>query len=336
MEVSIRNFKSVRDVKMRLGRATILIGPAASGKSNILEALALATYFDRQTLYDCVEPLHRLLRAESAADLFTFFDASGAVEISIAAAGWSRRLRIERGLIEVDGLPAAEHSLSVEAAVLGRFYGFDRFREDVVGAVAGRIDGQSCDARSPRDLLRDDGRNIGAVAGRQLEAIRDVNAVLREFSRVEVKLLRDRVALFDGGVEVKTASDSVCRALYYLIGLSSTVYFAKVSGLEDRTLVLLEEPETHPQFLSLLVKYIAKLSEVGYVAISTHNPILVSLLRDRVDAALYYVYRGESGLTEAAELDKDRMARELATSLDLLLMKPREALRYAAGGAAGI
>ena len=325
MNVVVRNFKSVREAKVRLGRVSVFIGPAASGKSNILEALALATYFDRRALYDCVEPLHRLLRAESAADLFTFFDASGAVEISIAAAGWSRRLRIERGLIEVDGLPAAEYS--AEAAVLGRFYGFDRFREDVVGAVAGRIDGQSCGA--PRDLLRDDGRNIGAVAGRQLEAIRDVNAVLREFSRVEVKLLGDRIALFDGGVEVKTASDSVCRALYYLIGLSSTVYFAKVSGLEDRTLVLLEEPETHPQFLSLLVKYIAKLSEVGYVVVSTHSPLLISLLRDRVDAALYYVYRGESGLTEAAELDKDRMARELVTSLDLLLMKPREALRYA-------
>jgi hypothetical protein len=227
-------------------------------------------------------------------------------------------------------LPAAEHSLFAEPgrAVLGRFYAFDRFREDVVGAIASKIDD---DARSPRALLRDDGRNIHVAAGRQLEAIRDVNAVLREFSRVEVKLLRDRVALFDGGVEVKTASDSVYCALYYLIGLSSATYFAKVSGLEGRTLVLLEEPELHPQFLSLLVKYIAKLTEVGYAIVSTHSPFLVSLLRDMVDAALYYVYRGESGLTEAAELDKDRLARELVTSLDLLLMKPREALRYAAG-----
>jgi len=41
-------------VKMRLGRATILIGPAASGKSNILEALALATYFDRRLAVDVV------------------------------------------------------------------------------------------------------------------------------------------------------------------------------------------------------------------------------------------------------------------------------------------
>ena len=330
MEVTIRNFKSVGDVEMRLGRATVLIGPAASGKSNILEALALATYFDRAALYGKAEPLRRLLRAESTTELFTFYDASSAVEISITAAGWSRRLRIEKSLIEVDGLPAAEHNLFAEPgrAVLGRFYGFDRFREDVVGAVAGRIGEQSCGA--PRDLLRDDGRNMRVVAGRQLEAIRDVNAVLQEFSRVEVRLLGDRIALFDGGVEAKAGSDSVYRALYYLIGLSSTVYFAKVNGLEGRTLVLLEEPETHPQFLGLIVKYIAKLSEVGYAVISTHSPLLVSLLRDKVDVTLYYVYRGEGGLTEVAELDKDKLAQELVTSLDLLLMKPREALRLSA------
>ena len=67
-------------------------------------------------------------------------------------------------------------------------------------------------------------------------------------------------------------------------------------GLEGRT--LLEEPEGHlfPQFFNLLVEYIAKFSEVGYAVITTHSPILVSLLRDKLDAALYYVYRGDGGL----------------------------------------
>jgi hypothetical protein len=31
------------------------------------------------------------------------------------------------------------------------------------------------------------------------------------------------------------------------------------------------------------------------VVITTHNPILVSLLRDRLDVTLYYVYRGDGG-----------------------------------------
>jgi predicted ATPase len=40
-EISIENFKSVQDLKMDLGRVTVLIGENGSGKSNILEAIAL-------------------------------------------------------------------------------------------------------------------------------------------------------------------------------------------------------------------------------------------------------------------------------------------------------
>jgi len=359
VEVSIRNFKSVREAKMRLGRVTVLLGPAASGKSNILEALALATYFDRYVLYDDVEPLYQLLRTEEAPDLFTFYDLTKVVEISLATSEWNKHLRLyfQKGLsIEVNDiiLPIVSenytpvynflrlfkhsggfYSIHVEDIkrlgamkdkVLGRFYGFDRFRGGVVNSISG-----SAEVGTPRDLLREDGKNIRVVAGKQLEVIRDINAELQEFGRIEVKLLRDRIVLFDNDVEMKpsAASDSIYRVLYNLIGLASTVYFVKTNGLEGRALALLEEPEAQifPQFFNLLVKYVAKLSEVGYVVISTHNPILVSLLRDKVDVTLYYIYRGERGLTEVAELDKDKLAQELVTSLDLLFMKPREVLR---------
>ena len=352
--IEIRNYKSVGDVKMRLGRVTVLIGPAASGKSNILEALALATYFDRYALYDGVEPLHKLIRTEEVDDLFTFHDLTRAVEISLNASEWNKRLRLyfQKGLrLEVNNeqLPVVEsptqrhgnrlclrgkkyYCLHTEGIknlleavgdrVLGRFYGFDRFRGDVISG--GRVG-------TPRDLLREDGMNIHVAAGRQLEVIRDINAELQEFGRIEVKLLREGVVLFDNDVEMKpsAASDSIYRVFYYLIGLASTVYFVKTNGLEGRTSALLEEPEAQifPRFFNLLVKYVATLSEVGYVVISTHSPVLVSMLRDKVDVTLYYVYRGERGLTEVAELDKDKLARELVTSLDLLFMKPREALR---------
>ena len=114
--------------------------------------------------------------------------------------------------------------------------------------------------------------------------------------------------------------------MHVLVGLSSAI--TMLHGLEGRT--LLEEPEGHlfPQFFNLLVEYIAKFSEVGYAVITTHSPILVSLLRDKLDAALYYVYRGNGGLTEAAELDKDKLAEELVASADILFMKPHEVLRF--------
>lgn len=42
-EVLIENFKSVQDLKLSLGRITVLIGENGGGKSNILEALAMAS-----------------------------------------------------------------------------------------------------------------------------------------------------------------------------------------------------------------------------------------------------------------------------------------------------
>src|SRR5438105_4333950 len=39
-EIQIDNFKSVEDLRLPLGRTTVLIGENGSGKSNILEAIA--------------------------------------------------------------------------------------------------------------------------------------------------------------------------------------------------------------------------------------------------------------------------------------------------------
>jgi len=42
-EIHIENYKSIQKLKLGLGRVTVLIGENGSGKSNILEAIALAS-----------------------------------------------------------------------------------------------------------------------------------------------------------------------------------------------------------------------------------------------------------------------------------------------------
>ena len=44
--IAIENFKSIDKIKMDLGRITVLIGENGSGKTNILEAIALASAAD--------------------------------------------------------------------------------------------------------------------------------------------------------------------------------------------------------------------------------------------------------------------------------------------------
>jgi hypothetical protein len=347
MEVSISHYKSVENVWMKLERVTVLLGPPAVGKSNLLEATALATYFDRYALYDDVEPLPKLIRVASIRDIFTRYDLSKAVEVAVEGGGWRRSLRLHIQKVprlELDGVEvplketdrpylfshagrrygADEASLLGGGRVLARLYAFDRFRDEIVNSMVG-----VSRAKAPRSLLREDAKNFGAVAAEQAEVFREVNAELSELGQVEVRLLDDgRVAVFGDHIAARP-SDSLLRVLYYLTGLSSALDYATLRGLAGRAVVLLEEPETHPGLLSVLVKYIAKFSEVGYVVITTHSPILVSMLRDKLNVTLYYVYRGAAGFTEVTELDKDKMAEEFVTSEDILFMKPHEALLLA-------
>jgi len=345
MEISITNFKSIKKMQMKLGRVTILLGPPAAGKSNVLDAIALATYFDRYAFYDDVEPLSKLVRTDEIRGLSTHYDAAKAVEVSIDSGRWRRMLRIrfqKDPRLELNGadVPVETSSnymflhdglkyradvgrISLDENVVARLYSFDRFKHDAVGSMVG-----GTAAKVPQGLLREDAKNFGIVAANQPEVFRDVNAELKEVSQVEIGLLDDgRVVVFDRYI-AERSPDSLLRTLYYLTSLSSVARFAKLHSLEDRMIVLLEEPETAPRLLHLLVEYIAKLGEVGYVVITTHNPFLVSLLRDKLNVALYYVYRGCTGLTEIAELDEAEMAEELVTAEDVLFMRPREVLRF--------
>jgi recombinational DNA repair ATPase RecF len=96
VEVFMSHCKSIEKVQMKLGRVTVLLGPPAAGKSNVLEAIALATYFDRYVFYVKSVPLYRLVRTTDVSALFTFYDLTKTVEISTGicrggtAEMWSR------------------------------------------------------------------------------------------------------------------------------------------------------------------------------------------------------------------------------------------------------
>jgi len=47
LKIKIKNFKSIRNAELELAPLTILIGPPASGKSNILDSIGLLGYFHR-------------------------------------------------------------------------------------------------------------------------------------------------------------------------------------------------------------------------------------------------------------------------------------------------
>ena len=96
MRVTIEGFKTIETLDIVLKPVTVLIGPPSSGKSNILEALALLGYPGRllATLRDTgsldivcsVEPSpRRLLRADKSYELFPWMDPVRPIKISVNA-----------------------------------------------------------------------------------------------------------------------------------------------------------------------------------------------------------------------------------------------------------
>ena len=163
-----------------------------------------------------------------------------------------------------------------------------------------------------------------------------LNEILREFfdEKIELKVLSSgNVVVFDYEVISSAISDSILRALYYLLAIRSSLNYIKLYGLEKRFILMFEEPEAHifPYCLDLLIDYIDRAKELMYIVIATHNPLLISILWDRIkNLKTYYVVRDKYGATRVYEVDIEKMAKDLVTSTDLLLMPPREVIsKYA-------
>ena len=379
MKIKIENFKSIKNAELELAPLTILIGPPASGKSNILDCIGLLGYFHRFLQLNKeyggnvtnIEPLTLMARFKQIEHLFYYQDLSYIIHIGVEDSDkniMSLKIFYEKGALRIQAkdidiifdikssgqtyisdilnkLSVLGSKIEDKVSIATRVYGYDRYGLSLPSC----IDYLHCGfylhlkgnlvRNTPRHLLSELGWNAPHIIKDSQDVVIGLNYILTEKfgEKVEVKISRSgKVFVFDYDLEVDISgvSDSIFRILYYLLALRSAVNYVKLYGLEKRFVIMLEEPEAHvfPFFIDLLADYIAKATENMYVIITTHNPILVSALWDRVkDVKTYYVMRDKLGSTNIAEIDIDKLAKELITSEDLLFMSPSEVLqKYAA------
>ena len=371
MLLRITNFKSIDKVEAQLAPLTILLGPPASGKSNILDAIALVGYFNRLLLLDKeydnnvvnLEPLQPILRFSQPRQLFKYHDLSRKISVEAVKSNEEKiklEMWYEQGRINIKlnniiipwnldtltsgSFPGVRNSLNQIAKgkllIEARLYGYDRYGLASSICTTPTICGfhlrlKGSQARPvPKNIMGELGWNANTIVKSSRDVIVELNEVLRNYmdEKIEVKvLISGNIVVFDYDYEVDSlaVSDSVFRALYYLMAVKSAMNYAKIYGLEGKFILLLEEPEAHvfPYYLDVLASYISKAKGLLYIVIVTHNPILVSMLWDKIkDLKTYYVARNRYGSTKIWTVNIEKLAKELKTAEELLSMPPREIL----------
>jgi AAA15 family ATPase/GTPase len=284
-ELHIRNFKSVKAVDLKCSRINVFIGEPNTGKSNILETIALLHLFvDRYRKFTRSD-LSFIFRISQWNQLFHWRDLSQAISLdAVVNSEHSIQLKLQYdesinwiGVVHGDNEITAlnpndlNYDLALEKDGIVRF-GFYRFRSRNVYR-----------SREDRFVVPPDAPNLLEVirtSGREL-----VIALSNLFSKYGLALVLEMPS---GSIKLQHSIGEedipiVASLPYSLLSdtLQRMVFNLAVILGNKKMVIALEEPETHtfPVYVKYLAEKIARDKNDNQYFISTHNPyFLISLL----------------------------------------------------------
>jgi AAA15 family ATPase/GTPase len=305
-ELQIRNFKSIKALDLKCSRINVFIGEPNTGKSNILESIALLHLFaDRYTYYreDDVSLMLRVPRWNQL-----FYNQNLYQHISVVAdktavelryndkrridvySGKERVASLDPDLLYVTGenLPSAKFALY-------RFRGRDEFP-----------------SREANFVIPPDGPNLLELI-RKREVFQGLRPLLGEVN-LDLDLTSRKIRL-----ELQVSAGEGIRETLYLpyTSLSESLqraifYLAVVLGNKNMVIAL-DNPEAHmfPPHVKRLAELIAHDNGNQYF-ISTHSPYLLMTLlekarKDELGVFLTYLDRSETKVKPLTDEQKEEI-----------------------------
>lgn len=324
-EIEVKNFKTLRDVKIPLSPGiTVMVGANNSGKSNALAVLKLLAETERQ------DSIRAAIDALGGMDSVRARGQSGEPRVSLKATfeGWTYECRVDptsrqRASWKLQGRPRhtswddapdGDEPPGTWRARFSKFLTSTRVHDLSVAAL-----------RAPALVRQDaqlgpDGRDVAAVldnlAGEN-PSLRDaIDGTVRSAAR-EVKRVVTRPAGEPGtkvlGIEEQDGrvygAEDVSDGLLLFVGLAVAAQLHA-----DRPGILaIEEPERgiHPRRLRELLDYLLRLTNSGtQVVLTTHSPTLLDEFRDTPESVLIFD-RDERGTHITRLSDRPDWAQEL-------------------------
>ncbi|WP_224368676.1 AAA family ATPase [Hyalangium versicolor] len=319
-EIEVKNFKTLRDVKIPLAPGiTVMVGANNSGKSNALAVLKLLRGLERQ-------PSAEAVAAMGGDASILSRDATDGLSISVRAAldgtAFGRLYVHSRGkqnpmFMKPLDFPASTEGSSLASRLdrqLGAFIAATSVHDLSVASLRESAIIQRESALEP------DGRDVAAVldnlAG-DAPSLRDaIDETIRRAAH-EVKRIVTRPGPTPGtkvlGVEEKDGrvygADDMSDGLLLFIGL------AVAAQLKTQTpcILAIEEPERgiHPRRLRDLLDQLLRLTKSGVqVVLTTHSPTLLDEFRDLPESVLIFD-RDEKGTHVTRLSDRPDWAEQL-------------------------
>jgi len=297
--LEVKNFKSIKHLKLDCKKANIFIGKPNTGKSNILESVGIFSI-----LYDRLE---EFIRFENIANLF--YDQDTERKIEVIADSSFCTIEFERGKFVGKGA----YQLKEKALPI-------QFEYDFEGWKGGSVDTSlpikfyrfaSLDKFPKQELnflLPPKGENLLSLLLINKDLRKLVSDLFVEYRiRLGLKPLENKIEVLkeiDGIIvsyPFSLVSDTLRRLAFYLVALETN----------KDSIILLEEPEAHsfPFYTKYLAERIA-LDETNQFFISTHNPyFLLSVLektpQNELGIFITYFEEYQTKVRQLSETERD-------------------------------
>lgn len=288
-KLSISNFKSVRQLDIECKKVNLFIGEPNTGKSNILEALALLSWCGQSGQ----EPLSNYVRFELMQ--YLFYDG--------LVADQSVEIRISTKEIDPTGIRVTFNTNLYE---IRKWEGNRAFRKvDNRGRYRGStVFGHTRDIKFFRfkNLAKYDNKEPGALkppSGTNLFSVVFGSETLREtmkefYHKYGLKLfMKPHERVFE---LVKQADDSLISYPYTLSSdtLRRIIFYTVAIASNKDSVLVFEEPESNafPYYTKYLGERIA-LDQTNQFFIATHNPYLLSAIIEKArkeDVKVFITY----------------------------------------------
>ncbi len=283
--LEVKNFKSIKHLKLECKRVYVFIGKPNTGKSNILESVGIFSL-----LYGNIESF---VRFENMTNLFYNQDIEKKIEIKSDDVYCEISFEVKSGQFKVKGGSKVREIFSFELN-----YGYDR-SQGRNGLCGGISPFKFYKYRVTEVFQRHEHSFLLPSSGENLLSILLTNKSLRKvvadiFSEFKLKIvLRPQENKIEAQKEVE---DVIVSYPYSLVSdtLQRVVFHLAAIETNKDSVIIFEEPESHafPYYTKFLAERIA-LDKTNQYFIATHNPyFLLSVLEKTLkdDIGIFITY----------------------------------------------